>query len=218
MWLPAAAVAVRSRARERASAGVQGRPARADDRVVLIGLLFLACVASVPLAGGRLGQLASLTFRAPGLLVAAIAGQVLIVSVFPKVGSEALHATVHIGTYVVAALFVVANRRIPWVWLVALGGMLNFTAIAANGGVMPAAPGALEKAGFALDPAGFTNSGAVSHPHLQFLGDVFWVPSSFPVSNVFSVGDVLILVGALLAMHCICASRLAVRRFAVPAV
>jgi hypothetical protein len=209
---------VRSRARERAPAGVQDPPARADHRAVLIGLLFLACVASVPLAGGRLGQLASLTFRAPGLLVAAIAGQVLIVSVFPKVGSEALHTTVHIGTYVVAALFVVANRRIPWVWLVALGGMLNFTAIAANGGVMPAAPNALEKAGFSLDPAGFTNSGAVSHPHLQFLGDVFWVPSSFPISNVFSVGDVLILLGAMLAMHCVCASRLAVRRFAVPAV
>jgi hypothetical protein len=29
---------------------------------------------------------------------------------------------------------------------------------------------------------------------------------------------VLIVVGALLAMHCICASRLALRRFAVPAV
>jgi hypothetical protein len=113
---------------------------------------------------------------------------------------------------------VVANRRIPWVWLVALGGALNFTAIAANGGVMPAAPHALEKAGFALDPEGFVNSGAVAHPHLQFLGDVFWVPSSFPISNVFSIGDVLILLGALLAMHCICASRVAVRRFAVPAV
>ena len=185
---------------------------------MLIGLLFLACVASVPLAGGRLAQLSTLQFRAPGLLMAAIAGQVLIVSVFPQQGSEALHDTVHIGTYLVVALFVVLNRRIPWVWLVALGGALNFTAIAANGGMMPAAPNALRNAGFALDPAGFTNSGAVSHPHLQFLGDVFWVPSSFPISNVFSIGDVLILIGALLAMHCICASRLALRRFAVPAV
>jgi hypothetical protein len=103
-------------------------------------------------------------------------------------------------------------------WLVALGGALNLTAIAANGGVMPAAPHALEKAGFALDPEGFVSSGAIAHPQLQFLGDVFWVPSSFPISNVFSVGDVLILLGALLAMHCICASRVTVRRFAVPAV
>src|SRR5262249_45418875 len=141
-----------------------------------------------------------------------------IVSVFPGNGSEALHTTVHIGTYVIAAVFVILNRHIPWVWLVALGGALNFTAIAANGGVMPAAPRALQGARLALGPPRFTNSGAVAHPHLQFLGDVFWIPSSLPVSNVFSVGDVLILVGALLAMHCICASRIAVRRFAVPAV
>ena len=185
---------------------------------VLIGLLFLACVASVPLAGGRLAQLAALQFRGAGLLAAAIAGQVLIVSVLPGEGSERLHTVVHIATYVLTGLFVVLNRRIPWVWLVALGGALNFVAIAANGGVMPAAPRALEGAGFALDPSGFTNSGAVAHPHLQFLGDVFWVPSSFPLSNVFSVGDALILAGALLALHCVCASRLAVRRFAVPAV
>jgi hypothetical protein len=184
---------------------------------MLIGLVFLALVATVPLAGGRIGALAELRFRAKGLLVGAILAQILIVSIFPN-GSATLHTSVHVATYVVVAVFVVANRRIPWVWLVALGGALNFTAIAANGGVMPATPHALEKAGFALDPEGFVNSGAVAHPHLQFLGDVFWVPSSFPISNVFSIGDVLILLGALLAMHCICASRVAVRRFAVPAV
>jgi hypothetical protein len=198
-------------------AAAQASRARVDHGDVLIGLVFLACVATVPLAGGRIVALSELRFRASGLLVAAILAQVLIVSIFPQ-GSATFHNAVHIATYLVVAAFVVLNRRIPWVWLVALGGALNFTAIAANGGVMPAAPRALARAGFALDPAGFTNSGAVSHPHLQFLGDVFWVPSSFPISNVFSVGDVLILLGALLAMHCICASRLALRRFAVPAV
>jgi uncharacterized protein DUF5317 len=184
---------------------------------MLIGLVFLALLATVPLAGGRVAALAELQFRAKGLLIGAIAAQVLIVSIFPD-GSATFHNTVHIATYVVVAVFVAANRRIPWVWLVALGGALNFTAILANGGVMPASPRALQGAGLALDPEGFVNSGAVAHPHLQFLGDVFWVPSSFPITNVFSVGDILILVGALLAMHCICASRIAVRRFAVPAV
>src|SRR3954452_6604426 len=185
---------------------------------MLIGLVFLALFATVPLAGGRVAALAELQFRGKGLLVAAIAAQILIVSIFPGDGSATLHDVVHIATYLAVGVFVVANRRIPWVWLIALGGALNFAAIAANAGVMPASPRALANAGMALHPEGFVNSGAVAHPHLQFLGDVFWVPSSFPITNVFSVGDVLILVGALLAMHCICASRVAVRRFAVPAV
>jgi len=184
---------------------------------VFIGLLFLACLATVPLAGGRLGALADLRFRASWLLVAAIVAQVVIISLVPQ-GSPALHDAVHIATYLVVAAFVVVNRRIPWVWLIALGGALNFVAIVANGGVMPADPHALAMAGMVADPAEFTNSGAVAHAHLQFLGDVFWLPRSLPVRNVFSVGDVLILVGALLAMHCVCASRLALRRFAVPAV
>jgi len=184
---------------------------------VFIGLLFLACLATVPLAGGRLGALADLRFRASWLLVAAIVAQVVIISLVPQ-GSPALHDAVHIATYLVVAAFVVVNRRIPWVWLIALGGALNFVAIVANGGVMPADPHALAMAGMVADRAEFTNSGAVAHAHLQFLGDVFWLPRSLPVRNVFSVGDVLILVGALLAMHCVCASRLALRRFAVPAV
>jgi Family of unknown function (DUF5317) len=183
---------------------------------VLIGLVFLMCLASVPLAGGRLAALADVRFRAPGLLFAAIAAQVLIISVFPQ-GSATFHNAVHVVTYVVVAAFVVVNRKIPWLWLVALGGALNFVAIAANGGVMPADPHALAAAGLALDPGEFTNSGAVAHPHLQVLGDVFWVPRSFPITNVFSIGDLLIVAGALLALHCVCSSRLALRRFAVPA-
>jgi hypothetical protein len=184
---------------------------------MLIGIVFLLALASVPLAGGRLGALAELRFRAPALLVGAILAQVLIVSIFPQ-GSATFHSAVHVASYVLVAMWVVANRRIPWVWLVALGGASNFTAITANGGVMPADPDALAAAGLPVAPAEFTNSAAVAHPHLQFLGDVFWAPSSFPVSNVFSIGDLMIVLGALLAMHCVCASRLALRRFAVPAI
>ena len=106
---------------------------------MVIGLVFLLCLATVPLAGGRIRALADLRFRASGILFASIFAQIVIISVVPQ-GSAPLHDAVHIGTYVAVAAFVVANRRIPWVWLVALGGALNFTAIAANGGIMPAAP------------------------------------------------------------------------------
>jgi hypothetical protein len=181
---------------------------------MLFGIVFLLGIASVPLAGGRLFALADVRLRATWLLVAAIGAQILIVSVFPG-GSETVHVAVHIGSYLLVAAWVVVNRRLPWLWLVALGGVLNFVAITANGGVMPADPDALRAAGLVLHPGEFTNSAAVAHPHLQFLGDVFAVPGGLPAANVFSVGDVLILLGMILALHCICGSRVALRRFAV---
>ena len=81
---------------------------------------------------------------------------------------------------------------------------------------MPADPDALAAAGVRQQAGDFANSTAVAHPHLSFLGDVFAVPASCPVSNVFSVGDVILVVAALLALHCLCGSRLALVRFAAP--
>jgi Family of unknown function (DUF5317) len=42
---------------------------------------------------------------------------------------------------------------------------------------------------------GFQNSTVLVQPRLAFLGDVFFIPASWPLSNVFSVGDVLIALG-----------------------
>ena len=104
--------------------------------------------------------------------------------------------------------------RVPFLWLIALGGVLNLAAIAANGGVMPADPDALAAAGIATPAGEFSNSTAVADAKLQFLGDVLWLPSSWPVHNVFSIGDVLIVAGAFLALHTISGSRLALRALA----
>jgi hypothetical protein len=184
---------------------------------MLIGAVLLLCLATVPLARGRLGALAEVRLRAPGLVVAAIVGQVVIVSIVPG-GNAAVHRIAHLATYALVAAFLWANRRVPYLWLAALGGGLNLVAIAANDGVMPADPGALATAGIHEDAAQFANSTAVAHPHLAFLGDVFAVPATWPVSNVYSVGDVVLVVAALLALHCVCGSRLALTRFAAPLV
>jgi hypothetical protein len=74
----------------------------------------------------------------------------------------------------------------------------------------------LAAAGIEQHAGEFANSTAVAHPHLAFLGDVFAVPSSLPVSNVYSVGDVVLVAAVLLALHCLCGSRLALARFATP--
>ena len=100
------------------------------------------------------------------------------------------------------------NRRVAGIPLIGLGGALNALAIAANDGVMPARAGALEAAGRPVTEEGFRNSAAVADPHLAWLGDTFAIPEALPLSNVFSVGDVIILLGAFVLLHVACGSRL----------
>lgn len=174
---------------------------------MLLVAFVVVAVATVPIFGGRLGSLAELRFRHAWALLAALGVQVLIVSVIPDAGG-AFHGAAHIGSYLLAGLFVVANRRLPGMWLIALGGAMNLVAIAANGGVIPASPAAMLAAGRALSHGGFRNSAALVDPNLAFLGDVFALPPPFPFHNVFSVGDLCIVLGAAVALHRICASKL----------
>ncbi len=109
---------------------------------------------------------------------------------------------VHYLTYALTVLFIVLNRHVPGALLIAAGTAGNLIAIAANGGSMPANMSAWRRAGLRPIPADvFENSAALSHPRLGFLGDIFFVPESWPLSNVFSIGDVLIVIGGTYMAH-----------------
>ncbi|MGZ6640622.1 MAG: DUF5317 family protein [Solirubrobacteraceae bacterium] len=162
----------------------------------------LACVLSVPLTGGRLGRLAELRIRWAWAAVAALGLQVAITTLAPG-GSPALHVLLHVASYVLAGAFIVVNRRIGGLPTLALGAALNAAAIAANGGVMPASARAMRTAGLAPGE-GFANSAAVAHPHLLVLGDVIPVPGPWPLGNVLSAGDLVVLAGLLLVLHRAC--------------
>jgi MFS family permease len=174
--------------------------------MLLIAFTGLA-VLTVPLAGGHLSKLADVRFRHFWALATALGTQVLIISVFPE-GSPTLHSAAHLGSYVLAGFFVVANWRVPGIWLIAMGGAANLAAIAANRGIMPASASALAAAGRSVNPGEFTNSGSVADPNLAFLGDIFAIPASWPLHNVFSIGDLCIALGAVIALHRLCESRL----------
>jgi hypothetical protein len=180
---------------------------------MILGLVFLACLLTVPLARGRLTALADLRLRHPWLALAGIGVQVLIISVVPA-GPAHLHEGAHMLSYALLGAFAWANRRIPGVPVILLGGLLNFVAIAANGGVMPTDP---DLARHAAGAEGFVNSGAVEDPRLLFLGDVFATPSAWPLSNVYSVGDVVIVAGVLVLLHGVGGSKLVPRRWRLPA-
>jgi hypothetical protein len=174
---------------------------------VLLALLAVLALATVPLAGGHLSRLLDVHLRGLPLLVGALVVQVVVISLVPD-APDGLLTTLHLATYLVALAFVALNLRLRGMWVVGLGGLLNFVAIAANGGVMPASRSALRDAGRTLEAGQFENSAAVRHPSLSFLGDVFAVPASWPLANVFSVGDVLIAIGIAVVVHQACGSRL----------
>ena len=175
---------------------------------MLILAATLLALALVPLLDGRLGRLGELRLSHPELVAAALVCQVLAITVLPTWPRPFL-VTLHGGSYLLAGLFVWANRRLPGLPLLALGGASNATVIALNDGTLPASRAAVEHAGLAVDPDHFVNSGVLAHPRLGFLGDVFASPSWFPVHNVYSLGDLLLLVGAVWAVHRTCRTVLA---------
>ena len=160
---------------------------------MLIVAVSLVLVALVPLSGGSLRRLEDLHVRHGWLVLTALVIQTLVVS-FPPFGPPPLSPALHLGSYLALAAFLWMNRTMPWLWVVAVGGAANALAVAANAGVMPASAAATRAAG--LDTtAGYANSTVLASPRLVWLGDVFNSPRSLPLANVFSIGDVLIVVG-----------------------
>jgi hypothetical protein len=154
-----------------------------------------AVAAFIPLLfGGRLSRLSAVTFRHVPWIVAALLVQVVIIELLS--GPRLLLQIAHVTTYLIAGWFVVVNRRIPGLRLIGAGAGLNGLAIALNGGTLPASAGALRTAGIRLANDQFVNSGVLARPRLAFLGDVFAIPQAVPLANVFSVGDVLIVLGS----------------------
>ena len=175
--------------------------------MILVAALIL-CVATVPLFGGRIVKLGNIQFHRAWAGLAALALQYSIMQLFPE-GSQGLHGILHLASYGLMFYFLAANLAIPGLWLIGLGGACNALAIAANNGVMPAQPTALATAGIIQVPGEFANSAAVEDPKLWLLGDVFATPAGMPMANVFSVGDILLIVGAFILLHRVTRSRLA---------
>jgi hypothetical protein len=181
----------------------------------LVAVVALSLI-TVPLAGGRLSKLSDMRLRWTPVIFAALVIQVVIVSVAPG-GDAWFHRFLHLASYGLAGTFLWVNRRQPGIWVVAVGATLNAIAIVANNGVMPASTSALRVAGEVSRTNGFVNSTGLAHPRLLALGDIFAIPKSWPLHNVFSLGDVCIAIGAAIAIHVRSGSRLAGRRPRRPA-
>lgn len=159
-------------------------------------------VASAVFSWIRLRRLAELPIRHLWLVWLALVVQVVLFGFLGHRIPATVSGTIHLGTYALALTFLWLNRRLPGGRLISIGAASNLAAIVANNGAMPANMSAWRKAGLPeIPPEVFTNSQALSSPRLAILGDIFYVPASWPLSNVFSIGDVVIVVGSTYLAH-----------------
>ncbi|MBD0323797.1 MAG: DUF5317 family protein [Aldersonia sp.] len=164
---------------------------------------FVLVALTVPITGGNLTAVADIKLRWMPALFATLAAQILVTTVAPDAFPVDVMAALHLATYVPAVAFVLVNRDVRGLWLVGLGGGLNLAAIATNDGVMPSLPSAAAAAG--QTAAGhFMNSAPTTDAPLWFFGDVFAWPQPLPLANVFSVGDLLLVIGAGVVLHIAC--------------
>ena len=171
--------------------------------MLLLVLLALAFTVGL-LLGGKPHHLAEVHLRSSALVLGALAIQILVFSSWwQRQFAPSWGALLYPVSMLLLLVVVWQNRRTPGLPILGVGLLLNAAVIVANGGHMPASPQALEIAGLADTltalSSGETANSMIMTPStpLWFLGDLLAVPASWPLSNVFSIGDTLITIGAI---------------------
>lgn len=177
-------------------------------------VLFIAVVFGLVIGivtGGSFSGFSAARFRYLPIIIIATLIQVLIFT--SLLGTyEIIHRIgpyIYMATILASLFFIISNLSIPGMRIVLVGALMNAIVIFANFGFMPAPESALKSAGRhdrVVDPDGgsaavLSNSKiADDDTRLLFLGDIIAIPSSFPLANVISIGDILIAVGVAVAI------------------
>lgn len=173
--------------------------------MILVVPMVLSILAAM-LRGGDLLTLGKVSFRHSWLIVAGLLIQMLIFSSWWESMSACAMWTPHIYTLSMLLLLLAVglNRTLPGMVPLGVGVLLNALAIWINGGQMPASLWALQTAG--LPPSGNAAASWQSYnsilmdesTRLWLLCDIFALPKSWPMANIFSIGDVLISLGGVI--------------------
>jgi hypothetical protein len=159
-------------------------------------LLLLAVLLGIGVglaSGGRLGNLASVRFRWPYLVIAALLiRELVMVKPLNRIGGIQFVYVIALAAVAVWTLWHI--DRLRGVWLVTIGVTMNLVVVIANGGHMPVAP---SLAG-SLVQRGTVGQYTLMGPgtNLSWLGD--WIALPGPLQafgEAYSPGDLFVAVG-----------------------
>jgi hypothetical protein len=171
--------------------------------MLLLIALALGLIAGVA-TGGKIGNLANLTFRWPLFVLAVlIVREGALINPFSRIDGVQYVYAVSLAALVAWTIWHIP--RLPAVWLVSAGAALNLIVVLANGSRMPVAPAL---AGI-LAVRGHIGQYVVMGPdsRLNWLADWIGVPG--PLGGAYSPGDIVVAIGIALVAF------LATRRQAV---
>ncbi|AFK87645.1 MULTISPECIES: DUF5317 domain-containing protein [Thermoanaerobacterium] len=113
-------------------------------------------------------------------------------------------AYIHFLDYLMLFIGLWYNRHNKYMRIIAIGIILNFIVIFANGGRMPVSIDSLKAAGIGYLVPELTKNIIPTHQamtsstKLKFLCDVLYLPKPYPLPKTFSVGDLFIATGIFL--------------------
>jgi hypothetical protein len=171
-------------------------------------VILLPVIAVALLRGGSLINLVELRLRWAPLVLAALAIQLLIFTPFRAEPLILAWTTqLYMLSMALLTVWVALNWRIPGMALMALGLLMNFAAITANGGYMPVSAESARYAGrldrYATDGPPVANNSIATGDQARLwpLTDILPIPAGLPFANVYSVGDVLLTLGGALLCY-----------------
>lgn len=164
----------------------------------------LLCLVVGRLAGGRFSRLGDLRIRWAWAIFLGFALQAALMLLTRRYGlAPAMRwsGAAAIVSYLFIFIGLAANIRSRYFQVIAVGVVMNFLAVAANGGHMPVDRQALIRSGetqlVTMLDQGRSGKHALLTPttRLAFLGDRLLLPPPYPRPCVFSLGDIPITLG-----------------------
>jgi predicted MFS family arabinose efflux permease len=176
---------------------------------VIVGLAFGTGVLIAWALGARLSALADVRLRGDLFVFLSLGLQIVIFTPLAQGRLDEWIPLLHLASYALLAVFLLCNIRMPGFWLVGSGVAANFVVIAANQGRMPISAANWKLIGG--DPSavahGASDNNVIAGPgtHVAWLGDVFVLPHALPFTAAISLGDIIVVLGAVAFVYRACA-------------